>query len=235
MRKYTLGASVSCFDLFNLENQFEEIHNAPIDFLHYDVVDGSFNQCIILGLPLLKAIRSHTKLPIDIHLAVYHPERFIEQFAGAGADIISIHPEGTDDVLKIFELIRKAGCIPALALRSETDVSADMLPALEQAEFVTKLMVDPGFSGQQIQGHAFARMNALRKLLDKNSIDTPIAADGNVNSQTIPDLAVSGASMLIGGTSGLFLKGQSIKANAEKMLAALRDSTKNNNKLSCRL
>jgi ribulose-phosphate 3-epimerase len=231
MKKYTLGASVSCFDLFNLEKQFEEIHAAPIDFLHYDVVDGSFNHCIILGLPLLEAIRPHTKLPIDVHLAVYHPERFIEQFAKAGANIISIHHEGTDDVLGIFELIRKAGCEPALALRSETNVTVDLLPVLKQADFVTKLMVNPGFSGQQIQRHAFAGMNALRKIMDDNGIDTSIAADGNVNPQTIPDLVASGASMLIGGTSGLFLKEQSIKANAEKMLAHLRNSAKKYNRL----
>jgi ribulose-phosphate 3-epimerase len=221
MGKYTLGASVSCFDLFNLEKQFKEIHAAPIDFLHYDVVDGSFNQCIILGLPLLTAIRPHTKLPIDVHLAVYRPERFIEQFAEAGADIISIHPEGTDDLYGNFERIRKAGCIPALALRSETDASADLLPALEQAEFIIKLTVNPGFAGQPIQSQAFAKMSALQKLMNDHGIVTPIAADGNVNPRTIPDLAAAGASMLIGGTSGLFLKGRSVKTNAEAMLAAL--------------
>lgn len=222
MEKYTLGASVSCFDLFNLEKQFKEIHAAPIDFLHYDVVDGSFNQCIILGLPLLAAIRPHTKLPIDVHLAVYRPERFIEQFAEAGADIISIHPEGTDDLDGNFERIRKAGCIPALALRSETDASTDLLPALEQAKFIIKLTVNPGFAGQPIQSQAFAKMSALRKLMNDHGIVTPIAADGNVNPRTIPDLAAAGASMLIGGTSGLFLKGRSVKTNAEAMLAALR-------------
>ncbi|GHV73218.1 ribulose-phosphate 3-epimerase [Spirochaetia bacterium] len=219
--KYTLGASVSCFDLFNLEKQFAEIHGAPIDFLHYDVVDGSFNQCIILGLPLLAAIRPHTKLPIDVHLAVYQPERFIEQFAEAGADIISIHPEGTDDVLGNFERIRKLHRIPALALRSETEVTRDLLPALEQAEFITKLTVNPGFSGQKIQPQAFARMSALRKLMDDNDIHTPIAADGNVNVTTIPALVSSGASMLIGGTSGLFLKDHPVKENAQRMLLAM--------------
>jgi len=219
--KYTLGASVSCFDLFNLEKQFEQIHNAPVDFLHFDVVDGSFNSCIILGLPLLTAIRPHTKLPIDVHLAVYHPERFIEQFAEEGADIISIHPEGTDDLLGNFERIRRLHCIPALALRSETCADKSLLPALEQAVFVTKLTVDPGFSGQKIQGDSFAKMKALRKLMDENGIQTPIVADGNVNPITIPDLAESGASILIGGTSGLFLQGKTVRENAEAMLMAL--------------
>ena len=219
--KYTLGASVSCFDLFNLKEQFEQIQDAPIDFLHFDVVDGKFNDCIILGLPLLTAIRSHTKLPIDVHLAVYRPERFIEQFAKEGADIISIHPEGTDDLLGNFDRIRKFNCTPALALRSETCADKSLLSALEQAVFVTKLTVDPGFSGQKIQEGSFAKMKALRKLMDDNGIRTPIVADGNVNPRTIPDLAKSGASILIGGTSGLFLQGSTVKQNAQAMLEVL--------------
>ena len=224
--KYTLGASVSCFDLYNLEKQFEQIHSAPVDFLHYDVVDGSFNQCIILGLPLLAAIRPHTKLPIDVHLAVYNPERFIQQFAEAGADIITIHPEGTKSLQSDFELIRKFHCIPALALRSETCADKSMLPILEQALFVTKLMVNPGFSGQKIQEEAFAKMKELRILMDANGIKTPIVADGNVNPLTIPNLVNMGAEILIGGTSGLFLKGKTIKENALAMLEAMSNNSK---------
>ena len=219
--RYTLGASVSCFDLFNLERQFEEIHDAPVDFLHYDVVDGDFNNCIILGLPLLEAIRPHTKLPVDVHLAVYRPERFIEQFARAGADIITIHAEGTDDAAGCFELIRNCGAAPALALRSETGAGENVLPLLEQALFVTKLAVNPGFSGQTLQSAALSKMKALRKLLDSKGIIVPIAADGNVNPATIPALAEAGASMLIGGSSGLFLPGKTVAENARAMLAAL--------------
>jgi ribulose-phosphate 3-epimerase len=220
--KYTLGASVSCFDLFNLEKQFEQIHKAPVDFLHYDVVDGNFNRCIILGLPLLAAIRPHTKLPIDVHLAAYQPERFIEQFAEAGADIISIHPEGTGDVPGLFEKIRRLNCTPALALRSETSADKSLLPALEQALFVTKLTVNPGFSGQSMQSQALGKLRALRKLMDENGIHTPIAADGNVNPATIPALTEAGASMLIGGSSGLFLEGKTVGESAACMLKAMR-------------
>jgi ribulose-phosphate 3-epimerase len=220
--RYTLGASVSCFDLFNLEKQFEQIHASLVDFLHYDVVDGNFNRCLILGLPLLAAIRPHTRLPIDVHLAAYQPERFIEQFAGAGADIISIHPEGTGDAAGVFEKIRKLHCTPALALRSETPADKSLLPLLEQALFVTKLTVDPGFSGQQMQDQALDKLRALRKLMDDNGIHTPIAADGNVNPSTIPALIEAGASMFIGGSSGLLLKGKTVKESAALMLEAAR-------------
>lgn len=221
MARYTLGASVSCFDLFNLERQFAEIHDAPVDFLHYDVVDGDFNNCIILGLPLLEAIRPHTKLPVDVHLAVYRPERFIEQFARAGADIITIHPEGADNPARCFELIRRCGALPALALRSETEAEKNLLPLLEESLFITKLTVNPGYAGQTLQGDALAKMKALRTLMDRNGIAVPIAADGSVNPATIPALAEAGASMLIGGSSGLFRPGGTVKENARAMLAAL--------------
>ena len=220
--KYVLGASVSCMDLFHLEKQFDQIHNAPIDFLHYDLVDGSFNKCIILGSTLLKSIRPHTKLPIEVHMAVFEPRRFIEQFAEAGADIISIHPEGSNDLLGDFELIRKLGCLPALAFRSETEATEELLPVLEQAEYVIKLTVDPGFSGQKIQSTSFSKMKALRKLMDDHGIHTPIAADGNVNIHTIPALVDNGAEMLIGGTSGLFLPGISVAESARSLLNAMK-------------
>lgn len=222
----TLGASVSCFDLFNLEKQFVEVHQAPIDYLHYDIVDGSFNQCIILGLPLFEAIRPRTNLPIDVHLAVYEPSRFIDQFAEAGADIISIHPEGSDNLQRDFDHIRRVGCVPALALRSETSVGEDLLPILEQAAFITKLTVNPGFSGQQIQPAAFEKMKSLRTLMDQHGISTPIVADGNVNARTIPELAASGATMFVGGTSGLFLKDRTVKESAEHLLSVISEHVK---------
>lgn len=216
-----LGASASCFDLYNLERQMDQIHRAPIDFIHYDVVDGRFNRCIILGLPLLKALAPHTHLPIEVHLATYEPERYIEQFIEAGASIVTVHVEGTDDVLGAFGRIRELGAKPALAMRSETEPDDGMLKALDAAEYVIKLTVDPGFSGQPIQPAALDKMRSLRSLMDAHGINTPIAADGNVNPQTVPALKAAGAEMLIGGTSGLILPGRSLCDTARELLTAL--------------
>ena len=221
-KKLILGGSASCFDLFNLERQFKEMEQAPVDFIHFDIVDGRFNQCIILGTPTLQAMRPHTELPIEVHMAVYEPELYIKQFVDAGADIITIHPEGTKDVMAAFDLIRSLGAKPALAFRSETAPTEDLLPAMEQAEYIIKLTVNPGFSGQQIQPAAFEKMKALRDMMDAHGIGTPIAADGNVNVKTIPTVVEYGAGMLIGGTSGLFRKGKTVKECAEAMLAAMK-------------
>ncbi len=166
-----LGGSASCFDLYNLERQLEEIHKAPIDFIHFDVVDGRFNRCFILGLPLLETLRPHTHLPIEVHLAVYDPERYVEQFVRAGADIVSIHPEGTDHPEECFDLIKSLGARPALALRAETEPTEALLGLLAESEYVVKLMVNPGFSGQQIQGAAFDKMRRLRGMMDAHGVD----------------------------------------------------------------
>lgn len=222
----TLGASVSCFDLIDIKSQLAQVEKARVDFLHYDVVDGRFNRCFILGLPLLKAIRAHTRLPIEVHLAVHEPELFIEQFANEGADLISIHPEGTGDLLKAFDLIRRCKAVPALALRSETGPSEVILEAAGQAAYIIKLTVNPGFSGQTMQEAALGRMAALREALDARGIRTRIAADGNVNAATIPTMVAHGADMLIGGTSGLFRPGKTVAEQAEEMLGQLEAAKK---------
>lgn len=165
-----LGGSASCFNLYNLEKQFQELTEAPVDFIHFDVVDGRFNECFILGLPTLQMMRPHTALPIEVHLAVYEPEKYIKQFVDAGADIITIHPEGTKDIMGVFELIRSLGAKPALAFRSETIANEDMLPAMEQSAYIIKLTVNPGFSGQKIQPAAFEKMLAMRKMMDSHGI-----------------------------------------------------------------
>ena len=244
---YVLAGSASCFDLFNLEEQFKQLHDAPVDLIHFDIVDGRFNRCIILGLPTLQAMRPHTQLPIEVHMAVYEPERYLQQFAEAGADIISFHPEGVKGVMEgrvdtlhafgevkeVFAKIRELGVRPALAFRSETMISKEMLETLSEkerqdildvlseSEYIVKLTVNPGFSGQKIQPAAFEKMKALRDLMDAYGIDTKIAADGNVHDATIPTLVANGAGMLIGGTSGLFLKGKTVRECAQTMLDSM--------------
>ena len=243
---YVLAGSASCFDLYELRAQLEQIHDAPVDVIHYDIVDGRFNQCLILGLPTLQNMRPHTQLPIEVHMAVYEPERYLKQFIDSGADLVSVHPEGMKGVMEgkydmlhafgevkdVFAQIRSLGAEPALAFRSETlldqamvdtlspEERRDVLDVLEEAAYIVKLTVNPGFAGQQIQPAAFAKMKALRDLLDANGIETKIAADGNVHAGTIPTLVEHGAGMFIGGTSGLFLRGKTVRECAQVMLAA---------------
>lgn len=217
-KEIDLGASVSCFDLYNFEKDYTKIEKSCVSFLHYDVVDGYFNNCLILGSTLLETIRLHIKLPIEVHLAVNEPERFIDQFAGAGADYISVHWEAMKKPLEIFRLIEKRGAVPVLALKSTTQPDKSMLEMAKDVPWILVLTVNPGFSGQQIQPAAIGHIKQLRTLLDHTGLKTGIQADGNINIQTIPDVVSAGADMLTGGTSGLFLREETVARNAENML-----------------
>lgn len=217
-KKITLVASISCFNLYNLESQVPLVEEAGIDLLHFDVVDGKFSDCIILGTPTLQALRPHTKLPIEVHLGVYEPEKYIKQFVDAGADYIAVHYEVMDEPERVFEQIREAGAKPILALRAETDVEEGMIKLLPQVEWIVKLTVNPGYSSQRFKPETIEKIRKLRKIINKTGLDIGIQTDGNINPNTIPAVVAAGADMLTGGTSGLFLKDRTIKEAAKAML-----------------
>lgn len=223
-KEITLAASVSCFNLFNLESQVCQVEEAGIDLLHFDVVDGRFNDCIILGTPTLQALRPHTQLPVEVHLGVYEPEKYIRQFANAGADYIAVHYEVMIEPVKIFEMIKDAGAKPILALRAETDVDAGIVKLLPHIDWIVKLTVNPGYAGQSFKTETVEKIRNLRKAIKEAGFNTGIQADGNINPKTIPIVVEAGADMLTGGTSGLFLKDKTIKESALEMLHAAKAS-----------
>jgi ribulose-phosphate 3-epimerase len=222
-KKIVLSASVACFNLYNIESQLEDVKNAGIDFLHFDVVDGRFNDCFILGTPTLKAIRANTKLPIEVHLAVFEPERYVGQFVQSGANYIAVHYEAMnsiDRIMRVFDLITSEGARPLLALRAETDVNRDISELIPLVDWVTKLTVAPGYAGQQLQQVAVKGIEELKSAVVDKNCQTRIQADGNINIMTIPLVVTAGATILTGGTSGLFREGSSILDNANSMLEA---------------
>jgi ribulose-phosphate 3-epimerase len=219
-KKITLAASVSCFNLYNVESQLPLVEEAGVELLHFDVVDGRFNDCFILGTPTLAAIHPHTRLPIAVHLAVYEPQKFISQFVEAGADYIAVHYEAMSEPEAVFEQIREAGARPLLALRAETGVDEGLVRLLPQVDWVVKLTVNPGYAGQSLQPATLDKIRELRLAAQEADLDIGIAADGNINPRTIPAVVAAGADILVGGTSGLFLKDRSIKEAAALMLQA---------------
>lgn len=217
-----LSASVSCFDLFDFKSDYDEVRKSKVSFLHYDVVDGNFNECIILGTTMLESIRPHVDLPIEVHLAAYAPERYIEQFIKAGADYVAVHYEAMENPFETFRMIEKLGAVPILALKSTTEFSKEMLPLCRDIPWVLKLTVNPGFSGQKIQPQAIEHIRSMRRMLSEAGLKTGIQADGNINAKTIPEVVAAGANILTGGTSGLFLPGDSVRNHAEKLLEIAR-------------
>lgn len=200
-----VSASLSCADLLNLGKAIEELNQSQIDFIHYDVVDGKFNQCFVLGDLLLEKIRPLTKLPIEVHLAVMEPEVYIEPFIKAGADYIAIHREVIHDA-SLLNKIRELGAKPILTYRADTAPAKQDIELLRACDGVLKLTVNPGFSGQKFQMHTLDHIEQLRTLIDEYDLGIPIQADGNINTATVRLATRAGATIVTGGTSGLFLQ-----------------------------
>lgn len=219
-KRMYISASVSCMDLCHLEEAINEVEASEVSFYHFDVVDGRFNQCFILGETTLQSMKKVSGLPIEAHLAVYEPERFIDSFVQAGADYIAVHYEAMKEPLQIFRQIREVGAKPVLAYRADTAPWDDFITLAAETEWILKLTVNPGFSGQKMQPQAVEHIRCMRKLLDNAGLDRKIEADGNINSATIGKVVEAGAGILTGGTSGLFLKGRSVTDCCSEMLRA---------------
>lgn len=216
--KLMISASVSCMDLCHLADAVKEAEESDISFFHYDMVDGRFNDCFILSETLLERMRKVTSLPIEAHLAAYEPEKYIEMYAKAGADYIAVHYEAMKEPFKVFEQIREAGAQPILAFKSTTPPGEDFLSLAAQVPWILKLTVHPGFAGQKMQEDAVGHIRQMRTMLKGAGLKTKIQADGNINQETIPKVVKAGADILTGGTSGLFLKDETVKSCCTDML-----------------
>lgn len=221
-REIQISGSLSCIDLYHIQDQMDLINQTQLSFLHYDVVDGKFNDCFVFGDLILEKIRPLTKKPIVVHLAVEDVEPYITPMIRAGADYIAVHYETSCNHSKIFEKIRYLGAKPILAFRCETQVPEDFEELASQVESILKLTVNPGYAGQPIQRHALEHIRTMRDRLNKAHLNIDIEADGNINVYTIPDVVKSGATILTGGTSGLFNTRASIQENYDAMMEAAK-------------
>jgi len=186
--------------------------------LHFDITDGSFADTFIMGPSIIKNIRPFTKIPFDAHLAVWHPYKFIEQFVEAGCEYIGVHIEAVDDIEKILRRINELGSRPILALRPETPIEKIKEKILHMVDMILILTVHPGYAGQPLIPSTVNKIRQLSNLLERRGLSNlDIAVDGNINPSTIPSVVKAGANVLIGGSSGLFVKGRSIK-NCVKLM-----------------
>lgn len=223
MNKLRISASVSCMDLLHLEKDLCDVEKSDIAFLHYDVVDGVFNHCFGLGDFLLPFIKKGSTKPIEVHLAVNDIDLYLEPMIKAGADYIAVHYESMSNPLATFARIRALGAKPILAYRAETAPQSDFVSYAKEVEWILKLMVNPGFSGQTMVEPALDHIKTMRALIKQNGLSTGIQADGNINTQSISRIVEAGADIVTGGSSGLFLKTGTLDDN----IAKLRDSLEN--------
>jgi len=199
MSKNLIAPSMLAADFGNLQRDTEMVNNSDADWFHIDVMDGHFVPNISYGMPVIKAIKKHATKPLDVHLMIEKPERYIEEFANVGADIITVHHESTVHLHRTLRQIKATGCKAGIVLNLTTPVSVleDILP---ECYMILLMSINPGFGGQKFEDITYQRVKKLRKMIDEQNVDTLIEIDGGVTDQNIKKLADSGANVFVAGS-----------------------------------
>jgi ribulose-phosphate 3-epimerase len=200
MRK--LSASVLSADFGRLAEHVRAAEQAGVDWIHVDVMDGHFVPNITIGPAVTQALRRATGLPLDVHLMISNPERYVEACVKAGADWLGIHVEATVHLERLIQQIKEAGARATVTLNPATPLNC-LEYVLKDVDMVLLMTVNPGFSGQKFIPGVLPKIRRLRRMIDEQNLDVLIQVDGGVQVDTIGDLAAAGADVLVSG-SGLF-------------------------------
>jgi ribulose-phosphate 3-epimerase len=195
-----VAPSILSADFGRLAEEVRAIEAAGADVVHVDVMDGRFVPNITIGPLVVEAVRKVTKLPIDVHLMIVEPERYVEAFAKAGADVVSVHAEVSPHLHRTLQVIRGAGARPAVALNPSTPLSA-IEWVLEELAMVLVMTVNPGFGGQKYIEACTDKIRQLRALADARNPALEIEVDGGVKADTASLVAAAGANVLVAGTA----------------------------------
>ncbi|MBU4377054.1 MAG: ribulose-phosphate 3-epimerase [Candidatus Omnitrophica bacterium] len=193
-RKILVAPSILAADFSSLKTEIEKIEHAGADMIHIDVMDGHFVPNITIGPLIVRDTRKLTKLPLDVHLMIQEPEKYIDEFRKAGSDIITIHAESKGDIKALLERIRSFGLKAGVSLRpkNKLDLIKDYL---NDADMVLMMTVEPGFGGQKFMKEVLPKIRKLRTLYSKD-----IEVDGGINKETAKDAIDAGANVLVAGT-----------------------------------
>ena len=213
-----LAPSILSADFGVLKEQLELIDDAGAQYVHFDVMDGVFVPSISYGMPVLKSIRKYTDRLFDVHLMIVDPERYIKDFAEAGADIITVHAEACKHLDATIDLIKSCGAMAGVAINPATPVST-IKHVLDKVDMVLIMTVNPGFGGQKLIPYTIDKVRELCDLCNKLSVKIDIEVDGGINIDTIDDALDAGANIIVAGSA--VFKGD-VKANAEALLEKMR-------------
>ena len=195
-----IAPSILSADFGRLADEVRAVEAAGADWIHVDVMDGRFVPNITIGPLVVEAVRKVTRLPIDAHLMIVEPERYVEAFAKAGADLISVHAEVSPHLHRTIQAIRGAGARPSVALNPSTPLDC-LEYVLGDVEMVLLMTVNPGFGGQSYIPAVTEKVRRLRRMADERGQELEIEVDGGVRASTVGAVAQAGANVLVAGTA----------------------------------
>ena len=214
MKKIQISPSILSADFSQLGNEIERLEKGGADMIHVDVMDGHFVPNLTIGPPVIKTLKKKTSIPFDVHLMISPVHKYIEAYAQAGADIITIHPEATDDlkssILKIKELNKKVG----ISLNPETKIDV-VLNFLEIIDLILIMSVNPGFGGQKFMPEVLNKIRDLKKIKQEKNLIFDIEIDGGINFENSKKAIEAGANILVSGTTIFKSNNGNIKKNIE--------------------
>ena len=216
MKKIQISPSILSADFSQLGKEIKKLEDGGADLIHVDVMDGHFVPNLTIGHPVIKALRNYTKLPFDVHLMISPVHKYIKNFAEAGSDIITIHPEATENLNESISLIKKLNKKVGVSLNPDTDISV-IGTELKNIDLVLIMSVFPGFGGQKFIPETIKKIKDLKEIKDKNNYNFDIEVDGGINFLNSKDVINAGANILVSGTTIFKENNGDIKKNIEKL------------------
>ena len=214
MKKIKISPSILAGDFSNLGSEIKRLEEGGADMIHVDVMDGHFVPNLTIGPPVIKSLRKYTKLPFDVHLMISPVHKYIKNFSDAGSDIITIHPEATENIKESIDLIKILGKRVGLSLNPDTPIHT-IEKYLIEINLVLVMTVHPGFGGQKFISKILDKIRDLKKIKDEKGLNFEIEVDGGINFENNSDVINAGANILVSGTTIFKDNNGDIKKNIE--------------------
>jgi ribulose-phosphate 3-epimerase len=218
MKRVKIAPSILSADFARLGQQVSEAEAAGVDYIHIDVMDGSFVPNITVGPLIVKAVRGVTSLPLDVHLMIETPDRYLEDFCAAGADVLTVHVETCPHLHRTVQQIKELGCRAGVTLNPSTPVVA-LEEILAYVDLVLVMTVNPGFGGQSFIESTLSKIGSVRAMLDGVDASAELEVDGGVDLRTAPLVVGAGADVLVAG-SAIFSSAEGIAEAITRLRAA---------------